>query len=75
MTASQIPINGHPAAVDSHTPRRIRRTPRIHGKSRVPGQEAIAFDLHAFSRALEQHDVDYQLAPLRTRCRHSDRRP
>lgn len=62
MTTSQIPINGHPAAADPHTPRRIRLNPRIAGKSRVPGQEAAAFDLHAFSRALEQHDVDYQLA-------------
>ena len=62
MTTSQKPINGHPAAADPHTPPRIRLNPHNHSKSRVPGQEATAFDLHAFSRALEQHDVDYQLA-------------
>jgi hypothetical protein len=39
----------------------LRLNPRLHGKSRVPGQQAPAFDLNAFGRALEQRDVDYQL--------------
>ena len=62
MTTSQTPINGHTAEATLQTPRRRRLNPRPLGKSSVPGQEATAFDLHAFSRALEQHDVDYQLA-------------
>jgi hypothetical protein len=40
----------------------LRLNPRLHGKSRVPGQQAPRFDLNAFSRALAQRDVDYQLA-------------
>jgi hypothetical protein len=40
----------------------IPLNPRLHGKSRVPGQKAPAFDLNAFSQALEQCDVNYQLA-------------
>lgn len=33
---------------------------RVHGDARVPGDVRRRFDLHAFSRAREQHDVEYQ---------------
>lgn len=59
---SQVPLNGHTARVDLQTPMGIPLNSRRHGKGRVPSQTAAAFDLSAFSRALEQHDVDYQVA-------------
>jgi hypothetical protein len=56
------PLNGDTAQVSHQVVHELRLNPRLHGKSRVPGQTMPAFDLHAFTQALEHRDVDYQLA-------------
>jgi hypothetical protein len=58
----RAPLNDNDTVhVDREMVDELRLNPRLHGKSRVPGQQAPRFDLNAFSRALEQRDVDYQL--------------
>jgi hypothetical protein len=58
----RAPLNDNNTVhVDREMVVELRLNPRLHGKSRVPGQQAPSFDLNAFSRALEQRDVDYQL--------------
>lgn len=62
MTVRQIPSNGHSTGVGPHTPWETPLNSRVRGTSRMPGHDGVAFDLNAFSQALEQHNVGYQLA-------------
>jgi hypothetical protein len=55
------PLNGNTVQVGRGIVDEIRLNPRLHGKSRVPGQATPEFDLNAFSQAREQRDIDYQL--------------
>jgi SnoaL-like protein len=66
----QEPDHDHQPDTHQRTPSRSRPSPAAADAPQPPhprqasraGQEAAAFDLHAFSRALEQHDINYQLA-------------
>lgn len=62
MTSSHTPVNTQLPGANHQAPWALPLNPRIHGSSRVAGPHDDAFDLNAFSWALEQHDVDYQLA-------------
>ena len=56
------PLNGNTGGGGRGAVKEILLNPHLHGKSRVPGQTAHAFNLDAFIRAVEQRDIDYQLA-------------
>ena len=58
MTPTATPLNGNAVQSGPVTVEGILLNPRLHGKSRVPGQPVPTFDLNAFSQALERGDVD-----------------
>jgi hypothetical protein len=43
-------------------PAELRLNPRTHGRGRVPGPKMTGFNLVAFGQAMEDRDLDYQVA-------------
>jgi hypothetical protein len=62
MTATQTTQEFHPTDSRRRPFRELRLNPRTHGRGRVPGRRAAAFDLETFSHALADRDLDYQLS-------------
>jgi hypothetical protein len=62
MTMTQTPLHQPPADARRRPFRELRLNPRTHGRGRVPGCRAAFFDLDAFTRALTDRDLDYQLS-------------
>jgi len=62
MTTSQTPPHRNTDSSGRALIQDSRLSPQSHGHRRDPGQGTRGFDLDAFSQAIEERDIDYQLA-------------